>query len=67
MDLVDLTFYIAVYLGLGFLFNVMLMGTTDGDLDDFLFMFLILWPIALVVASIVQLIRFIRFIFRGEY
>lgn len=67
MDLVDFTFIIAAYLGLGFLFNVMVMGINDGELDDFLFAFLVFWPIALVVASIVQLIRFIKFIFKGGY
>lgn len=67
MILCILALCVAVYLGFGFLLSVMAMEIMDGDIDDYLFAFLIFWPIALLVASVFQLIHFIKAIFKGEY
>lgn len=67
MSSVDLFVCIAFYLGFGFLLSVMAMGMIDGDIDDFLFAFLMFWPIALITASVFQLIHFIKRIFKGDY
>ena len=45
----------------------MAMEMMDGDADDYLFAFLIFWPIALLVASVFQLIHFIERMFKGDY
>lgn len=60
-------FIVGVYLVFGFLLSIMAMGMMDGDADDYLFAFLMFWPIALLVASVFQLIRFIKNAFKGEY
>lgn len=60
-------FIVGVYLVFGFLLSIMAMGMMDGDADDYLFAFLIFWPIALLVASVFQLIHFIERMFKGEY
>lgn len=39
----------------------------DKNIYDYILVFLIFWPIILVVASVLQLIRFIKAIFKGEY
>lgn len=67
MVLATLLFCICIYLFLGFLLSIMAMGMMDGDADDYLFAFLILWPIALLVASVFQLIHFIERMFKGDY
>ncbi len=60
-------FIVGVYLVFGFLLSIMAMGMMDGDADDYLFAFLIFWPIALLVASVFQLIHFIERMFKGDY
>lgn len=67
MVLATLLFCICIYLFLGFLLSIMAMGMMDGDVDDYLFAFLIFWPIALLVASVFQLIHFIERMFKGDY
>lgn len=67
MSLYILALCVAVYLGFGFLLSVMAMGIMDGDIDDYLFAFLLFWPIALLVASVFQLINFAKAMFKGEY
>lgn len=67
MNLYILALCVGVYLGFGFLLSVMAMGIMDGDIDDYLFAFLLFWPIALLVASVFQLIHFIERMFKGEY
>lgn len=39
----------------------------DTNVYDYVLVFLIFWPIILVVALVFQLIRFIKAIFKGEY
>lgn len=67
MSLCILALCVAVYLGFGFLLSVMVMEIMDGDIDEYLFAFLLFWPIALLVASVFQLIHFIKRMFKGEY
>lgn len=67
MSLYILALYVALYLSLGFLFIVMAMEIMDGDIDDYLFAFLLFWPIVLLVASVFQLIHFIERMFKGDY
>lgn len=50
-----------------FLLSLMAMGMMDGDADDYLFAFLIFWPIALITVSVFQLIHFIKRVFKGKY
>lgn len=38
----------------------------DMDMDDYIFAFLMFWPIALIIASVFQLIRFVKTMFKGE-
>lgn len=67
MVLATLLFCIGVYLVFGFLLGIMAMEMMDGDADDYLFAFLMFWPIALLVASVFQLIHFIERMFKGDY
>ena len=60
-------FIVGVYLVFGFLLSIMAMGMMDGDVDDYLFAFLIFWPIALIIVSVFQLIHFIKRVFKGKY
>ena len=60
-------FIVGAYLVFGFLLSIMTMGMMDEDADDYLFAFLIFWPIALLVASVFQLIHFIERMFKGDY
>ena len=60
-------FIVGIYLVFGFLLNIMAMGMMDGDADDYLFAFLIFWPIALITVSVYQLICFIKRMFKGKY
>ena len=64
MDLSTLAFYIGIYLVFGFLLSVMAMLVMD--VYDYLFAFLMFWPIALITASIYQLIHFIERMFKGK-
>mgnify|MGYP004527022305 CR=1 FL=1 len=60
-------FIVGVYLVFGFLLSIMAMGMMDGDADDYLFAFLMFWPIALITVSVFQLIHFIKRVFKGKY
>lgn len=60
-------FIVGVYLVFGFLLSIMAMEMMDGDADDYLFAFLIFWPIALLAASVFQLIHFIERMLEGDY
>lgn len=60
-------FIVGVYLVFGFLLSIMAMGMMDGDADDYLFAFLIFWPIVLITVSVFQLIHFIKRVFKGKY
>lgn len=67
MDLATLLFCICIYLFLGFLLSVLAMLVIDVDMDNYIFAFLIFWPIALITVSVFQLIHFIKRMFKGEY
>ena len=66
MNLYTLSFCICIYLILGFLLSILAMLMMDEDVDEYLFAFLMFWPIALIIASVFQLIRFIKTMFKGE-
>ncbi len=67
MDLATLLFCICIYLFLGFLLSVLAMLVIDVDMDNYIFAFLMFWPITLLVASVFQLIHFIERMFKGDY
>lgn len=67
MDLATLLFCICIYLFLGFLLSVLAMLVIDVDMNNYIFAFLMFWPIALLVASVFQLIHFIERMFKGDY
>lgn len=67
MDLGTLLFCICIYLFLGFLLSVLAMLVIDVDMDNYIFAFLMFWPITLLVASVFQLIHFIERMFKGDY
>lgn len=60
-------FIVGIYLFLGFLLSVLAMLVIDVDMNNYIFAFLIFWPIALLVASVFQLIHFIERMFKGDY
>lgn len=60
-------FIVGLYLIFGLLLSIMAMGMMDLDKNDYLFAFFMFWPIALMAASVFQLIRFIKAIFKGEH
>lgn len=66
MDLSIFAFCICIYLFLGFLLSILAMLVMDIDMDDYIFAFLMFWPIALIIASVFQLIRFVKIMFKGE-
>lgn len=68
MGLATLFFFcICIYLFLGFLLSVLAMLVIDVDMNNYIFAFLMFWPIALLVASVFQLIHFIERMFKGDY
>lgn len=67
MNLSTLLFCICIYLILGFLLSILAMLMMDIDMDDYIFAFLMFWPIALIIVSVFQLIRFVKTMFKGEY
>lgn len=67
MVLAILLFCICIYLFLGFLLSVLAMLVIDVDMNNYIFAFLMFWPIALLVASVFQLIHFIERMFKGDY
>lgn len=67
MGLATLFFCICIYLFLGFLLSVLAMLVIDVDMNNYIFAFLMFWPIALLVASVFQLIHFIERMFKGDY
>lgn len=67
MDLATLLFCICIYLFLGFLLSVLAMLVIDVDMDNYIFAFLMFWPITLLVASVFQLIHFIERMFKGDH
>ena len=67
MSLCILALCVAVYLFLGFLLSVLAMLVIDVDMDNYIFAFLMFWPITLLVASVFQLIHFIERMFKGDY
>ena len=66
MDLATLAYCIAVYLVIGIIICGYEDILRDKNIYDYALVFLIFWPIILVVASVLQLIRFIKAIFKGE-
>lgn len=66
MNLSTLLFCICIYLILGFLLSILAILVTDMDMDDYIFAFLMFWPIALIIVSVFQLIRFVKTMFKGE-
>lgn len=67
MNLCTFAYYIAVYLVIGIIIYGYEDIIRDKNIYDYVLVFLIFWPIILVVASVLQLIRFIKAIFKGEY
>lgn len=68
MNLSTLAYYIAIYLTIGIIIYGYEDILRDKNTHDYVLVFLIFWPIILVVvASVLQLIRFIKAIFKGEY
>ena len=67
MNLSTLVFCICIYLILGFLLSILAMLVIDVDMDDYIFAFLMFWPIALIIVSVFQLIHFVKTMFKGEY
>ena len=67
MDLATLGYIAGVYLAIGIIIYGYEDIIRDKNIYDYVLVFLIFWPIILVVASVLQLIRFIKAIFKGEY
>lgn len=67
MDLATLGYIAGVYLAIGIIIYGYEDILRDKNVYDYVLVFLIFWPIILVVASVLQLIRFIKAIFKGEY
>lgn len=68
MDLATLAYGIAVYLAIGIAIYGYEDIMRDKNIYDYVLVFLIFWPIILVVVALVlQLIHFIKAIFKGEY
>lgn len=67
MNLCTFAYCIAVYLAIGIAIYGYEDILRDKNVYDYVLVFLIFWPIILVVASALQLIRFIKAIFKGEY
>lgn len=67
MNLSTLGYIAGVYLAIGIIIYGYEDIIRDKNIYDYILVFLIFWPIILVVASVLQLIRFIKAIFKGEY
>lgn len=67
MNLATLGYIAGVYLAIGIIIYGYEDIIRDKNIYDYVLVFLIFWPIILVVASVLQLIRFIKAIFKGEY
>lgn len=67
MDLTTLAYGIAVYLVIGIAIYGYEDIMRDKNIYDYVLVFLMFWPLVLVIGAIFQLIRFIKAIFKGEY
>ncbi len=67
MGLATFAYGIAVYLVIGIAIYGYEDIMRDTNVYDYVLVFLIFWPIILVVTLVFQLIRFIKAIFKGEY
>lgn len=54
------------YIIMGLSISGIIGNFTDIDLDDYIFAALLFWPIVLLVGGIIQLIRFVKAMFRGD-
>lgn len=67
MKLGTLVNCIAVYLAIGIVIYRYEDIMRDKNVYDYVLVFLIFWPIILVVALVFQLIHFVKAMFKGEY
>ena len=67
MKLGTLAYGIVMYLSIGIVIYTYEDIMRNKNIHDYVLVFLIFWPIILVVALIFQLIRFIKAIIKGEY
>lgn len=67
MDLGTLAYGIAVYLVIGIAIYGYEDIMRDKNIYDYVLVFLMFWPLVLVIGAIFQLIRFIKNAFKGEY
>lgn len=67
MKLSTLVYGIVIYLAIGIVIYGYEDITRDKNVYDYILVFIIFWPIILVIALVFQLIRFIKAIFKGEY
>lgn len=67
MDLATFAYCIAVYLTIGIIIYGYEDIIRDKKIYDYVLVFLMFWPLVLVIGAIFQLIRFIKNAFKGEY
>lgn len=59
-------FIVGGYIVLGLLLSGIIGSFTDMDLEDCIFAMLLFWPIVLLIGAILQLIHFVKAMFKGE-
>lgn len=60
-------FIIGGYIFMGFLISAIVGSFMNVELEKYVFVSLLFWPLVLVIGAIFQLIRFIKNAFKGEY
>ena len=66
MSLVEYIFIDVLYLGIGFLIYGFETIVMDKNVDDYELALIILWPLALLIGAVFQLIHYIIAAFKGE-
>lgn len=67
MKLSTLVYGIVMYLAIGIVIYGYEDIARDKNVYDYILVFIIFWPIILVIALVFQLIHFIKAMFKGEY
>ena len=57
-------FIVGGYILLGLLFSCIIGSFTDMDLEDFIFVTMLFWPIVLLIGAIFQLMHFVKDMFK---